>query len=195
MIVAVTNRRLVEKGKFLDVIERIASAGVDRIILREKDLKNDALYALAEKVQRITHRYKVELIINSNIETALRLKCYAVHLPYRLFEKFHPIQGIRYGVSIHTLNEARYAEEKGADYLLAGHIFSTSCKPDLEPRGLSFIQNLAANIKIPIIAIGGIQPHNAQYVYKAGASGIAVMSLLMTVDNIDTTVNQLNRLK
>ncbi|HSQ33465.1 MAG TPA: thiamine phosphate synthase, partial [Peptostreptococcaceae bacterium] len=78
-----------------------------------------------------------------------------------------------------------------ADYILAGHIFTTDCKKDLAPRGLDFLQNIRKNISIHLVAIGGINQYNIKDIYNVGANGAAVMSLIMESNNIKNTINKL----
>jgi len=90
---------------------------------------------------------------------------------------------LKAGVSVHTLEDALQAEQKGADYVMFGHIFTTRSKPGLSPRGLDALRAVAHTVKRPVVAIGGIHPHNAKDVVEAGAAGIAVMSALFSAEN------------
>ena len=76
-------------------------------------------------------------------------------------------------------NAKKEAENLGATYIVAGHIFKTDCKKDLEPRGLEFIQELSSVLIIPIFAIGGINQENSHLVINNGAFGVCMMSSLM----------------
>ncbi|MEW9700848.1 thiamine phosphate synthase [Paenibacillus sp. SI8] len=90
---------------------------------------------------------------------------------------------VRTGVSVHSVEEAVQREKEGADYLMFGHIFTTDSKPGLAPRGLEQLRELTANVKIPVIAIGGITPERVNPVLEAGASGVAVMSGIWDAEN------------
>lgn len=90
---------------------------------------------------------------------------------------------LRLGISVHSLHEAREAEERGADYLFYGHVFSSSSKPGIKPRGLSALSEICSVVSIPVIAIGGIEPANIAAVRAAGASGAAVISSIWASDN------------
>nr|WP_275439971.1 thiamine phosphate synthase [Paenibacillus sp. ACRRY] len=90
---------------------------------------------------------------------------------------------LRLGISVHSLHEAREAEERGADYLFYGHVFSSSSKPGIKPRGLSALLEICSAVSIPVIAIGGIEPANIAAVRAAGASGAAVISSIWASDN------------
>ncbi|WP_134703927.1 thiamine phosphate synthase [Ammoniphilus sp. YIM 78166] len=95
---------------------------------------------------------------------------------------------LRVGRSVHSVEEAVEMEERGADYLLYGHIFPTGSKPGLEARGLCALAEVAQRVTIPVIAIGGIGPEQVGAVLKAGASGIAVMSgIIDAMDPVSVT--------
>ncbi|MEW9669290.1 thiazole tautomerase TenI [Ammoniphilus sp. 3BR4] len=83
---------------------------------------------------------------------------------------------LRVGRSVHSLSEAREMEQQGADYVIFGHVFPSGSKPGLEARGVEALAEVAGQIRIPVIAIGGIHPENVKDVINAGAAGIAVMS-------------------
>ncbi|WP_164848691.1 thiamine phosphate synthase [Paenibacillus sp. DCT19] len=63
---------------------------------------------------------------------------------------------IRIGVSVHSVAEAKAAEQRGVDYVFFGHIYDSNSKPDIQPRGLKQLAEVCTNVTIPVIAIGGI---------------------------------------
>lgn len=198
MLFVITNRKLVNKGKILSsVIEESVNAGVDAIILREKDLSTEELLPLAYDIKNIcentSNPTKPKLIINSNIDVAQSVNSDGLHLSFQNFTGKTDDYNGTIGVSVHSIEEAKVAEEKGADYILAGHIFVTECKKGLEPRGIDFIKLLRKHVNIKIIAIGGITPQNAKSVIEVGASGIAVMSTIMSSNNIYKITKEYNK--
>ena len=88
-----------------------------------------------------------------------------------------------FGVSVHSVENAIAAEKLGADYITAGHIFSTSCKPGLTPRGEEFLRQVAAAVDIPVYGIGGIGSENIDKIKNCGAAGACLMSSLMESEN------------
>ena len=79
------------------------------------------------------------------------------------------------GLSAATLDEAREAESV-ADYIGAGPIWETPSKPDADPAiGLAGLSEICAAVRIPVIAIGGIDVTNAADCIRAGAAGVAVI--------------------
>lgn len=174
---SVTNRKLCPDN-FLDRVERIAAAQVDAIILREKDLSEPEYDSLAMQCLEICEKHHVKLILHSFIQTAMELHL-PIQLPIRtllaLPEKVRG-QFPAVGASVHSQEEAIQAQKYGADWLIAGHIFPTSCKLDLPPRGLEFLRSVCGSVTIPVYAIGGITMDRLNAVRQAGAAGCCVMS-------------------
>lgn len=178
MIYVVTNRKILGKENLFEVIEKLLQYGVKNIILREKDLGEEELYKIALKLKGITDNYAGNLIINGSLKVSEKIEAYAYHASFGNFIK----EGRKYkktGVSVHSLEEAKTAEKLGADYLLCGNVYETSCKPGLKGKGLNYIRNIVENTHIPVIAIGGISEENIKKVIEAGASGAAIMSSAM----------------
>ncbi|MFE6079257.1 thiamine phosphate synthase [Paenibacillus sp. NPDC057886] len=100
---------------------------------------------------------------------------------------------LRVGISVHSLEEAKVAEEQGADYLFYGHVYASNSKPNCEPRGLSALAEVCSNVSIPVIAIGGIRPENVAAIRTAGARGAAVISTIWTNDKPELAVASLRQ--
>lgn len=189
MIISVTNRLLC-KGNFLERIEQIAKAAPHSIILREKDLPDEEYEKLAAECLEICTMHGVPLIINSNIAIAVKLKITDIHLSAELFKgHYDELGGFKnVGVSVHSPEEAIWAEKLGAAYLIAGHIFQTDCKKGVLPRGLDFLKQVCEAVSIPVVAIGGITELNAESVLRAGAKGICIMSGLMACEEPENKI-------
>ena len=194
----ISNRKLCENENLEKQIEKIFSAYQRKIILenfeivaltlREKDLYKNEYLKLVEKIYPICQKYRIDLILHQNYDLVLEDKynIEGIHLSYNTFKSLN--KNIRkelikkykkIGVSILSIDEAKEAENLGATYIVAGHIFKTDCKKDLEPRGLEFIQELSSALIIPIFAIGGINQENSHLVINNGAFGVCMMSSLM----------------
>lgn len=124
-----------------------------------------------------------KLIINDRVDVALAHGTGGVQLAYHSLAPSltRPIllPGQQMGVSIHSVEESKKAEEEGADYLLYGHVFPSGSKPGLAPRGLHSLQQVVESVSIPVIALGGITPDNVLDVLSTGCDGIAMMSAVM----------------
>lgn len=185
-IIAVTNRWL-SVGDYFERLEKIAASDADALILREKDLPEEAYEVFAKRVMEICERAGKECILHSFVQTAAKLNCGSIHLPLHLLRQLAGAEngGIlkrfgTVGASVHSPQEALEAQRLGADYVTAGHVFATDCKKGLEPRGIEFLEDTVKSVNIPVYAIGGISKRNLQQVKDAGASGVCVMSQMMT---------------
>lgn len=181
MLICVTNRKLCQDD-FLKRIDRLASGKPHAIMLREKDLPDVEYIALAAKVQKICAVHQVPLLISQNIAAAKNLRLPAIHLSMPLLQEHkHELTSFQQiGASVHSLEEALEAQQLGAHYLIAGHIFATVSKKGLPPRGLSFLEEVCRHTAIPVFAIGGITKDNVTDVVAAGARGMCIMSEAMT---------------
>lgn len=194
----ISNRKLCANENLEKQIEKIFSAYQRKIILenfeivsltlREKDLNKNKYLKLVEKIYPICQKYRIDLILHQNYDLRLdnKYNIKGLHLSYNTFKSLN--KNIReelirkykkIGVSIHSVDEAKEVENLGATYIVAGHIFKTDCKKDLEPRGLKFIQELSLILTIPIFAIGGINEKNSHLVINSGVFGVCMMSSLM----------------
>lgn len=170
-------------------MERVLSSGVEAVILREKDLKEEDYEELAAKVLPLCEKYHTPLILHTFLNTAKGLGVPRIHLPYPVFvddylnlppEKQQELEEV--GVSVHSVQEAVKAQQKGASYLTAGHVFVTDCKRGLPPRGLEFLREVCEAVTIPVYAIGGITSENERLCMEAGATGVCKMSSLMQME-------------
>ncbi len=150
---------------------------VDLMILREKNLDMEEYKNLVQNLFAVLEN-RENLVLHTHIKTAFQLDFKKIHLPFPVFCKNLSLLHLfeLTGVSVHSLEEARFAEKHGADYIIAGHIFQTQCKKDLKPKGLDFLENICENIKIPVYALGGITEENELDTIKAGALGACRMS-------------------
>ncbi len=190
MIYLITNRHLVSEEKYFKTLQDASLAGVDKIILREKDLSDEELEKLYYKVKALIGK-NTEIIINSNMKVFEKVNERTVQLSFKDFMNFDNLRKAKVGVSVHSIEEGIKANEKGCDYLLASHIFPTKCKEGLEPKGVEFIQELKKTVTCPIIALGGISTENVSKVLKAGADGIALMSTFFYCKDVYDLVRNL----
>jgi thiamine-phosphate pyrophosphorylase len=156
---------------------------VDSVYLREKDLTPSEYMDLLSKMVTICDG-KTELYAVKYLDVAKTLGIHNVHLSYRDFletySDLHIYNSI--SVSVHSVEEAIQCERLGATRLVTGHIFPTDCKKGLPPRGLEHLQRVCESVNLPVYAIGGITPTNANDIISSGADGVCIMSSLMATD-------------
>lgn len=191
-VVSVTAKPLC-KDDFLQRIRKISDSEVQYIILREKYLSEREYYSLAKEVLSVCDKEK--LIIHNFIGTAESLGIKKIHLPFSAFKKLNGRRNFDIvGTSVHSVDDAAFAQENGADYITAGNIYETDCKKGLKGKGVNFLRNVCESVDIPVYAIGGINADTAggfNAVTEKNFAGVCVMSLLMQCENIDNEVLKL----
>lgn len=194
-ILCITNRALCGGG-YLAQLEAIAAAHPRAIVLREKDLSEGAYEDLAKQVLVLCARQGTPCILHSFPAVARRLGCGSIHLPLGRLRELGAEEKEAFsciGASTHSVEEAREAQNLGATYITAGHVFVTDCKKDLAPRGLAFLRAVCESVTIPVYAIGGVSEKNIAAVRQCGAAGACVMSGLMQSAEAAKTLERLQR--
>ncbi|CDQ18168.1 thiazole tautomerase (transcriptional regulator TenI) [Halobacillus karajensis] len=192
-LIAVTNGEMCEK-QLVEVIIEI-SPEVDAIILREKQLVPKAYLSLVKQlIERGVDRRK--LWIHDRSDLACMTGIHNLHLP----EKGLPVREVKgsfpwlnVGVSVHSLEFAKQAEEQGADYIMFGHIFSTLSKKGSPPQGIQKLAEVTDALTIPVVAIGGITEENIHNIRSTSVSAIAVMSGIFDAESPIAAVKKLRR--
>lgn len=154
------------------------------VILRAKSLDKAAYRTLALHAQQSCEATGIALILHSDWQLAHELGINKLHLPLALLRQMPACKRTHFtwlSTSVHSVGEAQEAQALGVTMLIAGHIYTTQCKADLAPRGLSFLQAVCSSVSLPVYAIGGIGFDAAQHAeLKAnGARGACVMSAYM----------------
>ena len=193
--ILITNRKIC-KVKLADIISQAIDGGVETVQLREKDLSSVELYNLATDIREITREKGANLIINDRVDIALAVEADGVHLGWQSLD----IETVRtmighdkmIGFSAHNLQEAKKAEDSGADYVTISPIFDTVYKDYfVEPLGTEKIGKIKEEIDIPVIALGGINENNVNGVLENGAYGIAVISAILQSEDPRQSANRL----
>ena len=184
-LLSVTARTLC-KEDFLARVGAICAAGIDGIILREKDLSEVSYRSLASDVLQICRDRETPCALHTYPAAAQQLHAKALHLPLQAFLSLGEAEKRAFptiGVSCHSLDDVMAAQEGGCSYVTLGHIFATDCKMGLPGRGLAFLSEVCRHASVPVYAIGGIDKDNIARVRDAGASGACIMSGLMACPN------------
>lgn len=168
----VTDRR---QGNLLSFVNTAVRDGVDFIQVREKDLDARALYELVCRVRDACAGSTTRVLVNDRLDVAIAAKIDGVHLPGNglPIDRVRPLVRVL-GCSTHSLDEAVHAERSGADFVIFGPVFET---PGKTPVGIDALRRVAAAVRIPVLAIGGITRENTKEVLEAGAAGIAAIRL------------------
>ena len=168
------------------VARDLIAGGVDIIQVRAKEKSHADRVDLGRAVVSAAFQYKVPVIINDDIEAAFEAGADGVHLGQEDWaaipreERGARLANMRIvGLSTHSLEQALAAERDGADYLGVGPVFPTPTKPGVKPVGVELVREVAARVKTPFFAIGGITLDNIGEVLEAGATRVAVVSAIL----------------
>ncbi|OPY30347.1 MAG: Thiamine-phosphate synthase [Methanocella sp. PtaU1.Bin125] len=185
----ITDEQLSKGLTHPEIARRAIAGGADVIQLRDKTCDCAYLRRCAAEIRDITKNAGVTFIVNDRLDIALQASADGVHLgqedtPLKFARRVAP-PGFIIGVSAGTLDEALAAERDGADYIGLGPVFPTASKCDAGAAcGMGLLREVKARVSIPVVAIGGIGPQNAAEVIAAGADGIAVISAVVSQDDI-----------
>jgi len=165
------------------------SCGVEVVQYRNKNAETRRMYEEAVLLRKICLDCGCIFLVNDRVDIALATQADGVHLgqsdmPCLAARKLLGSESI-IGVTVHNLAEALAAESMGADYLGVSPIFQTATKPDAgKPAGIRLIEEIRAEVTIPLIAIGGINHSNAGEVVRAGADGLCAISCVVAKENV-----------
>ena len=188
----ITDSKLSLAGNFNDVSMAVA-CGVSVVQYRNKNAKTREMYEEAVRLREICR--DTLFLINDRVDIALAVNADGVHLgqsdmPCEAARKLLGGEKI-IGITVHNLAEAVQAEGIGADYLGVSPIFQTATKPDAgKPAGISLIEEIRANVDIPLIAIGGIDHSNAIDVIRAGADGLCAISSVVAKEDVNAEIKK-----
>ncbi len=195
----VTDEKL-SKGRSNVEIARLAyEGGADVVQLRMKNASKEAMIKDALAIQELADDFCRFFIVNDSVEVALESGADGVHLGQSdmPIEKAVEMLGDDkiIGISANTVETAMDAKEKGATYIGVGAIFTTATKPDADQGiGLDAIYRIHQAVDIPLVAIGGINLGNVQEVIRAGADAAAVVSAVVSQDDVRKAAHDLKDL-
>ncbi|MGA2362750.1 MAG: thiamine phosphate synthase [Candidatus Aminicenantales bacterium] len=180
------------------VIEAAVRGGVTVVQLRAKDYPFQAFVELGRRAAAILKKRRVPLLINDRVDVALACGAAGIHLGQKDMPPALARRALRkgslIGISVNTPEEAREAENQGADYVGAGPAYATTTittgLPVLGPDGIRRIKDA---VRIPVVAIGGITDRNARAVRRAGADGVAVVSAILSATDPERAARQIKK--
>lgn len=195
----VTDRPLA-RGRPLEAVVRAAIAGgATAVQLREKEASTRTFLELAQALRALTREAGVTFIVNDRIDVALAVDADGVHvgqddMPAALARRLIGPDRIL-GVTAANEEQARRAQDDGADYIGCSAVFATATKRDAGvPLGLEGLRRLARAVRIPVVAIGGINAANAAGVMGCGVAGIAVVSAVVAAEDVEAAARELRRI-
>jgi thiamine-phosphate pyrophosphorylase len=173
----------------------LLDAGVSIMQLRLKDAASKDFLAAARAIARLCQAHRALLIVNDRVDIAKLADAAGVHVG----QEDLPLAAARQivgpgkvvGVSTHTLEQARAAEQDGADYIGFGAIYTGGLKNVRKAQGLERLREIRASVRLPIVAIGGITEATVPDVLAAGANAAAIITDVVRAPDVRAKVRRI----
>lgn len=185
---AVVTDAVARRPGFLPAASRILEAAAGRIALHLRLPESPArrVHELAAELSRAARLHGGWCVVNERVDVALTAGAQAVQLGADAL----PVPRVRdlvgpdvpVGVSVHGEEEAREAEEEGANHLVVGTIFDSPSHPERPASGPELLEACRRRVDLPLVAIGGITPSRVRDARGAGADGVAAVSAVWNAD-------------
>lgn len=192
---AVTDRTWLNGRTLRQVVSEAVSGGATTIQIREKNSGYEDFKSQALEIQALCKENHIPFIVNDNVDLALDIDADGVHVGQSDMEavKVRDLIGPDkiLGVSASTVREAIEAERNGADYIGAGAVFQTGSKSDAVNVTHDVLREICSAVKIPVIAIGGINSGNISELKGSGIAGVAVISAIFASQDIEKSAREL----
>jgi thiamine-phosphate pyrophosphorylase len=192
----ITDETLAGGLSHAEIARFAALGGADIIQLRDKSKTSLELLQTCQEIRKISRDFPIVFIVNDRLDVAIAAGADGVHLGQGdirpgVARQLAP-PGFIIGVSVSDVEEAKSAENEGADYVALSPVFDTLTKTNAGPgHGLDRLREIRSAVMIPVIAIGGISLLNVQDVIRAGAEGVAVISAAVAAPDITQAVREL----
>ena len=187
----ITDRSPAKEKSLYEQIEDALKGGVTMLQLREKDLNPEDFLKEAKEVKKLCEKFGVPLIINDNLDVALKSGADGVHvgsedLPVSEIRKIVP-ENFIIGATAKTVEQAKKAEESGADYIGVGAVFPSPTKKNAIRITVDQLNEICSSVLIPAVAIGGIGFHNLDELKNGKMKGVALVSAIFSAEDIVKT--------
>ncbi|HTS16960.1 MAG TPA: thiamine phosphate synthase [Verrucomicrobiae bacterium] len=174
-----------------ELAREMVAGGVEILQVRAKQSTHAERVSLGLKVVSAVYPYRVPVIINDDLDAAFECGADGVHLGQEDWAaiardtRAERLANMRIvGISTHSVDEALTAERDGASYIGVGPVFPTATKPEAKAVGTELVREIAARVKVPFFAIGGITLENLGRVMEAGATRVAVVSAILKAPDV-----------
>jgi thiamine-phosphate pyrophosphorylase len=199
LLYLVTDTALSRGRSNRSIVEAAIRGGVTMVQYRDKTASTLRMIEEAAELRDVCRAAGVPFIVNDRVDVALAVDADGVHvgqddMPAPLARRLIG-NGKILGVSVENIGQALRALADGADYVGASPVFSTPTKLDApSPMGLEGLRSVAKAVPIPVVAIGGINEGNAEAILDCGAAGLAVVSAIVSADDVENATRRLHAL-
>lgn len=185
----------IELNTLLRQVEEALEGGATLLQLREKSMDEETYLRRAVEVKKVCDRYNVPLIIDDSVNVALKCAAAGVHIGQKDIDlvSARKILGSDriVGVSAKNVEQAKRAEDCGADYLGVGAIYPTDTKKDYTSTSIETLKDICKSVSIPVVAIGGIKLHNIEPLKGSGIVGVAIVTGIFAAPDVKKASREL----
>ena len=197
LLYAITDKDCIGDRDFYREIENVLAGGVTIQKKKEKNSDTETLIAEAVKVKELCKKYNVPLIINDDVEAAIKSGADGVHVgaeDMAVAEIRNKVgSDIIIGATAKTVEQAKKAEAAGADYLGCGALFTSPTKKNAKPMTIDTLKEITSSVDIPVVAIGGLTYDNINIIENSGVSGAAVVSAVFAEEDVKSAASRLRQ--
>ena len=185
----ITNADIVPGRDHIQGARDALLGGADVIQFREKKMDTGEMIRVCRIIQDLCRQHGALFLVNDRVDVALAMDADGVHVG----QKDMPAETARrligpqkvLGVSASSVEAAQKAEAQGADYVGVGMVFPAGLKKAMGvAKGVTVLSEVSRAVKIPVVAIGGIDQGNAAACIEAGAAGCAVITAVIGAPDV-----------
>ncbi len=193
----ITDAGLSGKGILSDV-EAAIRGGCRIVQYREKTKGTRKMIEEASKIKELCG-VGVIFLVNDRVDVAFASGADGVHLglddmDLKTARKILGDDAI-VGITVHDVKQACLAESNGADYVGVSPVYPTGTKADAgRSCGTSMVSDIRKKVKVPVVAIGGINKDNAPDVVRAGADAVCAISAVVCSGDVEKEVRDFIRI-
>lgn len=181
-------------GDIVEIARKTISAGADILQLRAKSCSDRKVLKIGRAIKNLVQKSKTTFVLNDRADLARIIDADGLHLG----QGDLPVKDARnilnnnkiIGLSTHSVEEAKEAERQKADYIAVGPIFPTTTKPQSIALTPGIITKIKDKVKIPFVAIGGINLDNLDQVKAGGAQRLAICRAIITAKDVSATTKE-----
>lgn len=176
-------------------VEKAIKGGVTMVQYRVKDADDLRKENEASGILKVCRKYNVPLIINDDVMLALKIGADGVHVGQEdmSVSRARELLGDKaiIGATAKTVEQSKKAEHQGADYLGSGDVFGSMSKLDALPMTRELLSEICNSVRIPVVAIGGINRNNIESLVGTDISGVAVIGGIFGEEDITAAAAEL----
>lgn len=191
----IADRKICGKNDLEQAVVEAIDGGVQMVQFRDKESSDDDFLKFARSLRGLCKDNDIPFIVNDRVMVAKKIDADGVHVgeeDLSITEARNILGSDKIiGKTTRNLEQAKAAEDEGADYIGLGPVFYTDSKQSGMSIGVDVVGKATASLRIPVFAIGGINLNNLNQLLEAGGKRIAVISAVFLSKDIKSSTEAL----